>query len=329
MNRLNTIYYRFQSEKKKYSINFNTTEISIGDIKKEIVRRRNLEKVPEKIELIFYNENNEEIRDDNFKINPLQMLCIKRIPSYKTFTNFLEVIRDPSDISSTRFGDMNFTQHKTHRNVIHSYDPIEKIISKINYEILKKKFSCSLCSATEEKFYILGCCGQTICEKCKNIFEQKNEACKFCDEKPKIIMPNNPVGEFKDRIINLINKRKAKVEEEAEALKNNNTAQINMSMSNIGNIQNLKPNARINSIDERLNEKLKTINQDNIGNGYNLQGGNTSAFQHQIGNYSAVKAHTNAYGKLIYSFNYKLILFLIFNFYFFVFFLLLIKKRVY
>ena len=76
MNRANTIYYRFKSEKKKYSINFDTTEISIGDIKKDIIRRRSMEKVPERFELIFYNENNDEIRDDNIKINPLQMLCI-------------------------------------------------------------------------------------------------------------------------------------------------------------------------------------------------------------------------------------------------------------
>ena len=33
----NTIYYRFSCENKKYKINFDTTEISIGDIKKEII----------------------------------------------------------------------------------------------------------------------------------------------------------------------------------------------------------------------------------------------------------------------------------------------------
>ena len=41
MNR-NTIYYQFLSENKKYCINFNTTEISIGDIKKEISLFRNI-----------------------------------------------------------------------------------------------------------------------------------------------------------------------------------------------------------------------------------------------------------------------------------------------
>ena len=38
----NTIYYRFSCENKKYNINFDTTEISIGDIKKEIIKRRNM-----------------------------------------------------------------------------------------------------------------------------------------------------------------------------------------------------------------------------------------------------------------------------------------------
>ena len=37
----NTIYYRFSYENKKYKINFDTTEISIGDIKKETEMTRN------------------------------------------------------------------------------------------------------------------------------------------------------------------------------------------------------------------------------------------------------------------------------------------------
>lgn len=298
MNRLNTIYYRFQSEKKKYSINFNTTEISIGDIKKEIVRRRNLEKVPEKIELIFYNENNEEIRDDNIKINPLQMLCIKRIPSYKTFANFVEIVRDPSDISSSKFGDMNFLMHqKTEKNTIHTYDPIEKIIPKINFDILKKKFSCNICGNTEDKFYILSCCGETICEKCKIRMENTNETCKACDEKPRLFMPNNPIGEFKDRIISIIQRKKAKAEEEAEAIMKMNTA--NQTVGAMGQVPaqiNVSSMVKGNSIDERLNEKIKSLGMDNIGaasqqsNIANIsQGGNYNIGGKAYGNYGKYK----------------------------------------
>lgn len=299
MNRLNTIYYRFQSEKKKYSINFNTTEISIGDIKKEIIRRRNLEKVPEKIELIFFNENNEEIKDDNVKINPLQLLCIKRIPSYKTFSNFVELIRDPSDISSSRFGDMNFLQHKTQRNITHSYDPIEKIIPKINFDNLKQKFSCSICNNVDEKLFIISCCGETICEKCKYRMELTHEHCKFCDEKPKLFMPNNPIGEFKERIINIIQKKKAKAEEEAEALKLSINTQMNIpTASNQPGIVVSKGN----TIDERLNEKLKNLSTIEIsGNGFTPQIGNPVLNQNighanQISSYGGIKGNINTFG---------------------------------
>ena len=49
----NKIYYRFLSEKDKYSIGFDTTEMSIGDIKKLIEKRRNMQKAPDKYDLIF------------------------------------------------------------------------------------------------------------------------------------------------------------------------------------------------------------------------------------------------------------------------------------
>lgn len=300
MNRLNTIYYRFQSEKKKYSINFNTTEISIGDIKKEVVRRRNLEKVPEKIELIFYNENNEEIRDDNIKINPLQMLCIKRIPSYKTFSNFVDTVRDPSDISSSRFGDMNFhlQQHKTQKNPVHTYDPIEKIIPKINFDILKKKFSCNNCGNTEDKFFVLSCCGETVCDKCRNRMENTSEACKACDEKPRLFMPNNPISEFKDRIISIIQRKKAKAEEDAEALMKINA--INQQISGQATAQSaVSAINKGSSIDDRLNEKLKSLQQhgtDGIGTAA-LQQPNMPQAYGQSGSYMAGKAFGSAYGK--------------------------------
>src|SRR5574343_4685 len=97
MNRLNTIYYKFKSEKKKYSINFETTELSIGDIKKIIIKRRNLEK-PESV-LIFYDENMNRINgDDNFKIEPLRLLIIKRLPSDKTTKTYTDMMDDQRDI---------------------------------------------------------------------------------------------------------------------------------------------------------------------------------------------------------------------------------------
>ncbi len=258
--------------------------------------------MPEKIELIFYNENNEEIRDDNVKINPLQMLCIKRIPSYKTFSNFVEIVREPSDISSSRFGDMNFhmLQHKTQKNPVHSYDPIEKIIPKINFDILKKKFSCNNCGNSEDKFFVSSCCGETICDKCKFRIESTSDTCKACDEKPRLFMPNNPIGEFKDRIISIIQRKKAKADEDAETFMKMNA--MNQQTSAQAHIQNAGSGInKGSSIDERLNEKLKSLHgADAIGTAAaqqpNMPIGGYS------GNYMAGKASGSAYGISYYFF---------------------------
>ena len=58
---MNTIWYRFYSEKDSYEIHFNTTEMSIGDIKKEIIQRRNMYKFPENFDLLFYDEENSNL----------------------------------------------------------------------------------------------------------------------------------------------------------------------------------------------------------------------------------------------------------------------------
>ena len=57
----NSIWYRFSSEKDPYEIRFDTIEISIKDIKKEIISRRNMVTFPEKFDLKFYDEENPSI----------------------------------------------------------------------------------------------------------------------------------------------------------------------------------------------------------------------------------------------------------------------------
>ena len=54
----NSIWYRFQSEKDSYGVVFDTTCISIKNIRQNIIRRRNMIKYPEKFDLIFYEEEN-------------------------------------------------------------------------------------------------------------------------------------------------------------------------------------------------------------------------------------------------------------------------------
>lgn len=204
MNRSNTIYYRFKSEKKKYSINFDTTEISIADIKKEIIKRRNMEKVPEKFELIFYDENNNELRDENYKVEPLKLLNIKRIPWYKLSNTFIEVIHDPSEISSLRFSDFVITARKSNQiTMVNFIDPLEKIQHKLSNETLLKIFGCKICQSVENDPVILNCCGETICEKCAN---EKDFKCMFCEEIGKGHMPNKKIKELRDRAYMIMNK---------------------------------------------------------------------------------------------------------------------------
>ena len=162
---------------------------------------------------------------------------------------------------------MNFVPQKTLKNPIFNYDPIEKIIPKINFDILKKKFCCNICSNTEEKLYILSCCGETLCEKCKNKMQLTQEICKFCDEKPLLFMPNNPVGEFKERIINIIQKKQA----ETELIKLNMANQLNTSTVANANL------GKVGSIDDKINEKLKNITNENVG--YNMNSLNSGIQQ--------------------------------------------------
>jgi hypothetical protein len=207
MNRSNTIYYRFKSEKKKFSINFDTTEISIADIKKEIIRRRNMEKVPEKFELLFYDENGNEIRNENYKIEPLKLLIVKRIPWYKLSNTFVEVIKDPNEISSMRFSDFVVNNRKTINTTINFIDPLEKIRFKINLETLHKKFNCLSCGSFENEPIILLCCGVTICEKCILNKQKHDSKCFLCGETFKGYMPNKKEKELRDKLINIINKQ--------------------------------------------------------------------------------------------------------------------------
>ena len=207
MNRYNTIYYKFKSEKKKYSINFDTTEISIGDIKKEIIKRRNMEKVPEKFELIFYDENENEIRDDNHKVEPLKLLVIKRIPWYKLTTSFVESVRDPKEISSLRFSEFGTVARKNPATHVNYIDPIEKIQSRLTKESVGNAFNCKSCARIDSDPVILLCCGETVCEECSLQKFKKGDKCLLCGDAVKGHMPNKKVKELKERIIFLVNRQ--------------------------------------------------------------------------------------------------------------------------
>lgn len=238
MNRFNTIYYKFLSEKKKYSINFDTTEISIGDLKKEIIRKRSMEKVPEKFELIFYDENNSEIRDENYKVEPLKLLLVKRVPLYKLSSTFIETINDPTEISSLRFQDFAINIKKEPTSSITITDPLEKIQNKITLEQIEKRFGCKLCHRTDTYPSLLLCCGETICDVCAKLTE--NKECPYCGEMFKGSMPNQKEAELKTRLLSILNKQ-----QEMIMLRNTNQAmEENLKLTEAEEKENQKSSAQ-------------------------------------------------------------------------------------
>ncbi len=96
---MNAIWYRFYSEKDSYEIHFDTTEMSIEDIKKQIKIRRNMFKSPEIFDLIFYDEEDSKKIDDKDIVKPMKHLMVKRFPKYRLENNFKSIVRDPQDIS--------------------------------------------------------------------------------------------------------------------------------------------------------------------------------------------------------------------------------------
>lgn len=162
-----------------------------------------MEKTPDKFELIFYDENNNEITRDDYKVEPLKLLIIRRIPSYKLAPNFVERIRDPAEISSLRFSDYVVTARKSSVTTINYIDPLEKIQQRISKELIYNNFACKLCKGIEDDPVIMLCCGETICEKCA---VNKDNTCPMCNEVFKGFMPNRKIKEMKDKIFEIMNK---------------------------------------------------------------------------------------------------------------------------
>ena len=156
-----------------------------------------MEKVPEKFELIFYDENMSEIKDHNYKVEPLKLLIIKRIPFYKLLNTFVECIRDPGEIGSLRFSELIIP---TKTNII--TDPLDKLQLKLSHDIINQHFTCKLCNKTYDESFVILCCGESICEKCIRV----NSRCPYCNTELKF-MPNRNDREFKEKLNNILNKQ--------------------------------------------------------------------------------------------------------------------------
>ena len=214
MNRQNTIYYRFKSEKRKYTLTFEQTELSIGDIKKSIIKRRNMEKFPEKFELIILDEkSNDRFNDDNVKIEPLRTLLIERVPWYKLNKNsqFREILCDQTDFLHFRNNNVIDTRKiETHGNnlitSLRQYDPLEKIILKINFDNVKKQFSCKLCGKLDGEPTLTTCCGETACDSCiKNKLINEKYYCPFGCEVELNYLINLREKDLRERLIEMVN----------------------------------------------------------------------------------------------------------------------------
>ena len=149
---MNTIWYRFYSEKDSYEIHFDTTEMSIEDIKKQIKIRRNMFKSPEIFDLIFYDEENFMEIGDKDLVKPMKHLIIKRFPHYKRENTFVKIVRDPHDISINKANENSFRIGEPQK-ILRYTEPLEKIMKKLNKDIVKKQFECKLCNEKLLKSY--------------------------------------------------------------------------------------------------------------------------------------------------------------------------------
>ena len=195
----NSIWCRFSSEKVSYEIKFDTIDISIKDIKQKIIKRRNMIKYPERFDLIFYDEENPEIKiNEKDLIKPMKHLIVKRLPHYSLENTFKSEIKDPKEIPMNKINENGLKRGEL-QQITRYTEPLEKISKFIRKDLLNKQFKCKYCEKFDEdtynNFIISKCCKETFCLNCYN----KDEKCPSCK--------NDKIGFVKNESeINLIKK---------------------------------------------------------------------------------------------------------------------------
>ena len=249
----NSIWYRFSSEKDPYEIRFDTIEISIKDIKKEIISRRNMVTFPEKFDLKFYDEENPSIeKKEEERIKPMKHLIVRRLPNYLE-KDFKSEIRDPSDIAMNKINEYGLKRGEMQQMMRYN-EPLEKIILYINKEMLNKQFKCKICDKFEENIYnnpiITLCCKETFCLDCYN----KNDKCPFCKNDKKGFVKNEAESNLINKLLEILNKKEEEAALQENLNKNNNLADGN-------DINQKNTDNKINSISNNLlsNTPGKTI----------------------------------------------------------------------
>ena len=205
----NSIWYRFYSEKDSYEINFNTNEMSIADIKKKIIDRRNMHKFPENFDLIFYDEEDFKKIDDKDLVKPMKHLIIKRFPCYRLEKYFKKIVKDPQDISMNKINE-NGLKRVEPEQIVRYTEPLEKIMKKLNREMINKQFKCKICQKDDEETLlnpvIFLCCKETFCLNCYN----KNEnTCpnQNCRNNKQGYIKNEAESDLVKKLLNILEKK--------------------------------------------------------------------------------------------------------------------------
>ena len=256
----NTIWYRFYSEKDSYEIHFNTNAMSIADIKKKIIDRRNMHKFPEIFDLIFYDEEDSKKIDDKDLVKPMKHLMVKRFPKYRLENNFKSIVRDPQDISLYKINE-NGLKRVEPQQIVRYTEPLEKIMKKLNREIINKQFKCKLCQKDDNETLlnpvIFLCCKETFCLNCYNKNENNcpNQNCR----KTKVgYIKNEAEAELIKKLLNILEKKEEQEKIQKAAV----------------SVDSFVNNQKINNKDNQ--------NNDNSNLKYNINGNNLNLIRNKI-----------------------------------------------
>ena len=290
---MNAIWYRFYSEKDSYEIRFDTTEMSIGDIKKKIIQRRNMLKYPENFDLIFCDEENLMELEDKDLVKPMKHLIIKRFPHYKRENNFVQIVRDPRDISMNKINE-NGLRRIEPQKIVRYTDPLEKITKKLNKEMINKQFRCKICQKFDEETLfnpvIAKCCKETFCLNCYNKDENK---CPNCHNFKVGYVKNDSVANLAEKLLVIL----AKKEEQEKLLKEAALNQMNLAYAqrannllNVNDIGNNQRNPNINDFNPNIdNPNIRfNISGENLVNP-NIDPSNLYQLQNQNRGFSLIE----------------------------------------
>lgn len=213
MTTSNKIHYKLFSEKSSYTIDFETTHISVSDIKAKVNKRliiiKNNVKTKSDFDLEIYD--NKMIKKlENEKIEPNSSIIIKRIPEKMMKKEFQNIIEDfELNIVEEEKVNNNFTDQDKIRFkhlISFLYKDQQNIEEHFNPKKINQLFSCNHCKnessygANFSKWF-LTCCGESICDICKEKYYEQSMTfeCHFCKSKKGKMIFNKDLYKLKSK----------------------------------------------------------------------------------------------------------------------------------